>query len=104
LKKFLSGPLRPLQLHGHQVVGIRALRLNGVALPPGEISSELEGGQIRENVMVEVPAQAGRIVTTDIEGISDLVTGAAFPLYTGDGSYHFLSDSWITGHFFVSPF
>lgn len=38
------GSLRPLQLHGHQVVRIRALSLNGVSLPPGEITSELESG------------------------------------------------------------
>ncbi len=40
----LLGPFGPLQLHGHQIVGVRALGLNSVALPPGEIPSELEGG------------------------------------------------------------
>ncbi len=48
--------------------------------------------------MIEVPAQAGRVVTTDFKGFAYLMPGTAFPLHPGDGGYHFLSDSWIIGH------
>jgi hypothetical protein len=98
-KYLLLGPLGSLKLQGHQIVRIRTLSLNGVPLPPGEASSELEGGQIGEDVMIEVPAQAGGIVTTDFKGFPDLMSGTAFPLHTRNRSYNFLPDSWIASHF-----
>jgi hypothetical protein len=36
-------------------MAVRALQLDRIAVPPGEISAKLEGGEAGENIMVEKP-------------------------------------------------
>ena len=74
---------------------IRALKLDGIALPPWKIAAELKGRQARENIMIEESAQSAGIMATDFKSLPQFMPGAAITFYSGDGSHYFAAYSWI---------
>jgi hypothetical protein len=69
-----------------------------IPLPPGQAPAELEGAQIRENLVVEKAAQPRRIVAAYLERISHRVTGVALSLCLDNRRYDSITYLWIFCH------
>jgi len=92
---------RSFQGYRYNIMAVRTLQLDFIALPPGEIAAELECLETGENIMIEKSAQAARIVTTDLECFPNLMAGTAVPLCSGNRCHYFLTDFWILSHFIL---
>ena len=92
------GPFYSFQLHCHEIEGVRASYLNGIALPPGQIPAKLKCLQAGEDVVIEPAAQAGRIVAADFEGLANLVTRSTRSFRTDDGGDNLVSIPRIFSH------
>jgi hypothetical protein len=96
--------IRSLKFQSDEIITVGALELDGIALPPGEVSAKLEGGKAGEYVMIEESAQPARVMTTDLKGLPDLMTGGALALHTRNGGHNFFSNPRIFRHVGSSPF
>jgi hypothetical protein len=91
-------PFRPLESHRYEIVAVRALQFNGIALPPGQASPKLEGGQAGKDIVIKETTKPARIVTAYLKRLSHLVPGAAVPFHSTDGGPDLITDTWISCH------
>ena len=87
-----------MQFDCHEVRGVCALHADRIAVPPGKVPSELKGLKIREDEMIEEPAQFARIVAAYLECVPGLVARTACSPRLDDGCRNLIPDTRIQCH------
>jgi hypothetical protein len=87
-----------LQFNRNKIITVRALQLDGISLPPGELTAELESLKTGKDIMIEPTAQTGRVMATDFKAFPDFMTGTAFSLYADYCGLHLVAETWIYCH------
>jgi hypothetical protein len=90
-----------LQFNSNKIVTVRALQLDGISLPPGKLTAELESLKAGKDIMIEPTAQTGRVMATDFKAVPDFMTGTAVSLYADYSGLHLVAETWIYSHGFL---